>query len=122
MLEYQHLLSPISTLFSKLIVVLRVVNSSEELLTWSRSGPLAKHVFPKKVYQLRETVLDKFYSFNIPHSDDQKVWENIALVNFESVCVQADTFCVTHNTISICKHVPISFSFSSILFEEQFFV
>ena len=31
------------------------------------------HVFPKSVYQLRETLFDKLYSFNIPYSGYQKL-------------------------------------------------
>ena len=65
-----------------------------------------KHVFPKNVYQLRETLFDKLDSFNIPHSDDQKLFKNISIFDFESICVQADKFRDTDATTWIGKHVP----------------
>ena len=47
-----------------------------------------KHVFQKNVYQLRETVLDKFDSSGIHFSNDQKLFENLIIFNFETLCVQ----------------------------------
>ena len=40
----------------------KVGNLERHLTTWNEK---VKHVFPKKVYQLRETLLDKLDSFNV---------------------------------------------------------
>ena len=37
------------------------------------------HVFPKNVFQLRETLFDNIDSCNIPYSDDQKLIKNAAI-------------------------------------------
>ena len=44
-----------------------------------------KHILSKNVYQLRETLLDKLDSLNIPYSDDQKLfkkWQYSILTQF----------------------------------------
>ena len=46
-----------------------------------------KHFFPKNVYQLQETSVDKLDSFNSPYSDDHNLFRNLAIFNFESCCV-----------------------------------
>ena len=51
-----------------------------------------KHVFPRKVYELRETLFDNLDSFNIPHSDDQKLFKNKAKFHFESIYKQLVEF------------------------------
>ena len=63
------------------------------------------HIFPKNVYQLPETLLDKPDSFNIPYSDDRK---NMAIFDFESISVQRDKFHDSDTTTQVSKHVPIS--------------
>ena len=50
---------------------------------WSFAKKRIKQVFPKNVYQLREILFDKLDSFNIPYSDDQKLFQNIATFDFE---------------------------------------
>ena len=39
----------------------------------------AKHIYPKNVYQLRETLFDKLDSFNMQYTDDQKLFNNLAV-------------------------------------------
>ena len=73
----------------------------------------AKHIFPQNMYQLRETLFDKLNSFNIPYSVDQELFENVAIINFESICVQEDKFQDTETTTWISKHIPIYVSISS---------
>ena len=80
-----------------------------------------KHVFPRNVYQLREARFDNLNSFNIPYSDDQKLFKEVAIFVFESVCLQKDKFRHTDTTIWIGRHAPLSVPISSILIENQSF-
>ena len=81
-----------------------------------------EHVFPKNGYQEQETLIDKSDSFNIPYFDDQKLFKNTAMFDFESICEQKDKFCDTDTTIWTGKHVPISASASSKLIEQPIFL
>ena len=47
-----------------------------------------KQVYPKSVYQLKETLFDKLDSFNIPYTDEQQLFKNVAIFDFESICVR----------------------------------
>ena len=82
----------------------------------------AKNVYPRYVYQIRETLFDKLDSFGIKYTSEQKLFKNLAIFDFESICVQEETFRDTNTTTWIEKHVPISVSISSNLVEEPFFV
>ena len=55
---------------------------------------------------------DKIDSFGIPFSNDQKLFKNLALFDFESISVQEDKFCDTDTTAWIGKHVLPSVSIS----------
>ena len=81
-----------------------------------------EHVFPKKVYQLRETLFDKLVLFKIPYPDNQELFENIATFDCESICVQEDKLRNTETGTWIGEHVPISVSISSILIEQPTFL
>ena len=72
-----------------------------------------KHIYPKKVYELRETLFDKLGSFDIQYTDDQKLFSNLAVFDFESICIPEEKFKNTETTTWIGKHVPISISISS---------
>ena len=39
-----------------------------------RCSERVKHIYPKNVYQLRETLFDKLDSFDIQYTDDQKLY------------------------------------------------
>ena len=78
-----------------------------------RCSERVKHICPKNVYQLRETLFDKVDSFNIQYTDDQKFFENFAVFDFESICTPEEKFKNTETTTWIGKHVPISASISS---------
>ena len=39
-----------------------------------------RHIYPKNVYQLRETLFEKLNSFNIPYREDQKLFKNLAIL------------------------------------------
>ena len=77
-----------------------------------------KNVYPRNVYQIRETLFDKLDSFGINYTSEQKLFKNLAIFDFESICVREETFRDTITTTWIGKHVPISVSISSNLVEE----
>ena len=51
-----------------------------------------KHIYAKNVYKLRETLFEKLESFNIPYREDQKLFKNLAVFDFESICVKEKTY------------------------------
>ena len=82
-----------------------------------------KHIYPKNVYELRETLFEKLDAFNIPYRSDQKLFKNLAIFDFESICVkEANSYKQTETTTWIGKHVPISVSTSSNLIPEPIFL
>ena len=106
--------SPLLTTSSKPIVVHRVSNSSRKLATRSVIWPPAKKelvmFFQRKGYQLPETLFDKLDLFNISHSDDQKLFKNMPIYDFESIGGEEDKSRDTDTTTWIGKHVPVSVS------------
>ena len=74
------------------------------------------------MYQLQETLFDKIDSFDIPYSDDQKLFITMAIFDFDSICVQENNFRDTDTTTLIGKHVPMSVSISSNLIEQPIFL
>ena len=81
-----------------------------------------KNVYPKNVYQIRATLFDKLESFGIKYTSEQELFKNLAIFDFESICVQEQTFRDTVTTTWTGKHVPISVSISSNLLEEPIFL
>ena len=81
-----------------------------------------KNVYPKNIYQIRETLFDKLDSFGIKYTSEQKLFKNLPIFDFESICVQEESFKETNTTTWIGKQVPISVSISSNLVEEPFFI
>ena len=86
-----------------------------------RCSERVKPIYPKNVYQLRETLLDKLDSFNIQYTDDQKLFGNLAVFDFESICIPEEKFKSTETTTWIGKHVPISIWISSNLMATPIF-
>ena len=87
-----------------------------------RCSERVKHIYPKIVYQLRETLFDKLDSFDIQHTDDQTLFTNLAVFDFESISIPEEKFKNTKTTTWIGKHVPISVSISSNLMAEPIFL
>ena len=87
-----------------------------------RCSERVKHLYPKNVYQLRETLFDKLDSFGIQYTDDQKLLTNLAVFDFESICLPEEKFKNTETTTWIGKHVPISVSISSNLIAKPIFL
>ena len=81
-----------------------------------------KQIYPKSVYQLRETLFDKLDNFGIQYTDDQKLFKHFAIFDFESICVPDSKLKPTETTIWIGKHEPISVSISSNLLDEPIFI
>ena len=97
----------------------RTFNLERHFTTFSER---VKNVYPKNVYQIRETLFDKLDSFGFNYTSEQKLFKNLAIFDFESICVQEETFRDTITTTWIGKHVPISVSFSSNPVEEPIFL
>ena len=74
------------------------------------------------MYQLRETLFDKVDSFCIQYTDDQKLFTNLAVFDFESIFIPEEKFKNTEPTTWINKHVPISVSTSSNLIAKPIFL
>ena len=76
-----------------------------------------QHIYLKSVYTLREILVDKLDGFGIGYQEKQKLFKNLAVFDFESICVPSNELKDT-NTTCIGKHEPISVSISSNLSQE----
>ena len=81
-----------------------------------------KHIYPKNVYELRETLFENLDAFNIPYKNEQKLFKNLAVFDFESICVKEESYKQTETTTWIGKHAPILVSISSNLIPEPIFL
>ena len=54
-----------------------------------------EHVYPKSVYTLRETFFDELDGLGIRYEEDQKLFKNLAVFDFESICVPSNELNVT---------------------------
>ena len=81
-----------------------------------------KNIYPRYVYQIRETLFHKLDSFGITYTTEQKLYKSLAMFDFESNCVLAETFRDTNTTTWIRKKVPSSASNSSNFVEEPIFL
>ena len=97
----------------------RTLNLERHLTTCSER---VKNVYPKNVYQTQETVFEKLDSFGIEDTNEQILFKNIAIFDFESICVPEESFKDTDTTKWIGKHIPISVSISSNLVKEPIFL
>ena len=61
-------------------------------------------------------------TFNILYGSEQKLFKNLAILDFESICVKEESYKQTEITTWIGKHVPISVSISSNLIPEPIFL
>ena len=87
-----------------------------------RCNERVKQIYPNNVYQLRETLFDKLDSFDIQYTDDQKLFSDLAVFDFESICIPEEKFKNTETTTWIGKHVPISVLISSNLIAMPIFL
>ena len=72
-----------------------------------------KNVSPRNVNQIRETLFDKLDSFGIKYRSEKKLFKNLAIFDFESICVQEETFRDTITTTWLgkqtCPDICINF-------------
>ena len=108
-----------SNRFAALIVTLFPFNLERHLILCSEP---AKNFYPRNLYQIRETLFEKLDSFTMKYTSEQKLFENLGLFDFESICIQKETFRDTNTTTWMGKQVPISVSISSNLVEEPIFL
>ena len=81
-----------------------------------------KKIYSKNVYQTQETLFDKLDSFGIKYTNEQTLFKNLAIFDFELICVKEESFKDTDTTKWIGKHIPISVSISSNLVKEPVFL
>ena len=87
-----------------------------------RCSERVKHIYRKNVYHFQETPFDKLDSFDIQYTDDQKLFINLAVFDFESICIPEEKFKNTETTTWIGKQVQTSVSISSNLIAEPLFL
>ena len=83
---------------------------------------LFRNNYPRSVYQLRETLFDKLKAFDIEVTEDKLHITNVAVFDFESICVKNSTIADTETTTWDDKHEPISVSVTSTLLEQPIFI
>ena len=74
------------------------------------------------MYELRESLFEKLKGFILPVSEDNKLFDNLAIFDFKSICVSTEELKETQTTTWIVKHVPISVSILSNLIDEYIFL
>ena len=67
-------------------------------------------------------MFEKLEGFSLPVSEDNKLFNNLVIFDFESICVPTEELKETQTTTWIGKHVPISVSISSNLIDEPIFL
>ena len=87
-----------------------------------RCSERVKHIYPKNMYQLRKTLFDKLDSFDNQYTDDQKLFNNLTVSDFEPICIPEENFQNSKTTTWIGKHVPISVSIPSNLIAKPIFL
>ena len=65
---------------------------------FSTCSERVKNVYPKNVYQTQKTLLDKLDSFGIDNTNEQTFFKNLAIFDFESICVQEENLKDTDTT------------------------
>ena len=71
-----------------------------------------KHIYPKNMYELRATLFERLEGFSLLVSEDNKLLKNLAIFDFELICVPTEELKGTQTTTWIGNHVPISVSIS----------
>ena len=67
-----------------------------------------KNVYPKVVYSLSKTLLEKLENFSISYPEDYILIKNFSLFDFEAICVQSVEVNNTATTSWIGTHVLVS--------------
>ena len=77
-----------------------------------------RQIYSENVYNLCETLFEKLEGFNLPVSEDYKLFNNLAVFDFEPICVHLEKLKETQTTIWTAKYYPISVSKTSNLIDE----
>ena len=83
---------------------------------------LVKHIYPKSVHQIGETLFDKLRAFNIKVAAGDTLLNNFAVFDFESIYVKNSKLVGSETTTWVDKHEPISVSITSNLLDEPIFI
>ena len=81
-----------------------------------------KNIYRRGVYFLRETLSEKLDNFSIAYPEDYTLFNNLAVFDFEAICVHSVDISNTATTSWIGTHVPVSISISSNLLKEPIFL
>ena len=81
-----------------------------------------KHVYPSGPYQLDSTIFERLQDVGIEVEAEHKMFQNLAVFDFESITVKDDQLCDTERTKWIGRHVPVSVSIASNLLQETVFL
>ena len=73
-----------------------------------------KNLYPKNVYTLRKTLFAKLDGFNFEYAKEQNLFKNVAIFDFESICVPSEELKPNETKTWIGKHEPISVQFHPI--------
>ena len=88
----------------------------------SNCEELLKNIYPKSVYQLRESLFDKLKAFDIEVEERDTLFNNFAVFDFDSICVNNSKLVDTKTKTWVGKHEPISVPITSNLLEEPVFI
>ena len=73
-------------------------------------------------FNIQRMCFDQLDSFNIQYTDEQKLFNNLAVFDFESICLSEEKIKNTETITWVGKHVPISVSISSNLIASPIFL
>ena len=80
-----------------------------------------RYIYSKNFNELRENLFEKLKAFSLPDSENNKLFNNLAIFDFESISFPTEELNETETTTWIRKHVRISVSISSNLIDEPIF-
>ena len=98
---------------------------------FSKTGILEQHLITcsdrvkhinQRMFPNWEKRFLKWDAFNIPYRIEQKLFKNLVIFDFQSICVKQNSYNQTETATWIGKHVLISVSISSNLIPEPFFL
>ena len=73
--------------------------SYDGFFNWSKTlSDWVRRIYPKNVYTLREKLFEKLEGFRTPVSKDNKLFNNLAIFKFDSICVPTDELNATQKT------------------------
>ena len=70
----------------------------------------------------KKNLFEKLNSFRIEYTNEQTLFKNLAIFDFESICVREESFQGTDTTKWIGKYIPISAHISTNLVKEPVFL